>query len=107
MTQGSKLSPDADVPSGTQTGRQGKRSATLPERILNAFHAACDKRDIEIAESLLRIFEFSTCGPGQHENAGQHNHSARQHAVDSLVAAHERLWNLKQANQQLYPIFTK
>ncbi|MDD2876361.1 MAG: hypothetical protein PHZ23_03935 [Acidiphilium sp.] len=61
----------------------------LSDKILISFHHACDKDDLEIAEHLLVIFERITkripvCGDfDQRKN------------IESLVAAHERLWNLR------------
>jgi hypothetical protein len=61
----------------------------LSDSILIAFHLACDQRDIEIACDLLRVLEFMTrrrpnLPTGREPRSG-----------DSLVAAHERLWEIR------------
>ena len=98
MTQALGLSPDIEGPADAHSGRLGKRAATLSDRILNAFHTACDKRDIEVAESLIGIFELSTRISQRQQDARQSGNSVSQRYLDSLVAAHERLWNLKQVS---------
>lgn len=71
----------------TAIPRQTRR---LPDKILVAFHSACDQGDFEVAESLLRVLEVMlTRRPLP---AG----SARRRNMESLVAAHERLWHLRQ-----------
>jgi hypothetical protein len=60
----------------------------LSDSILIAFHLACDQRDIEVACDLLRVLEFMTrrrpnLPTGREPRSG-----------DSLVAAHERLWEI-------------
>ena len=66
--------------------RQGRR---LSDKILVAFHHACDVTDLEIAEALLRTLEVMlTRKPIPHQ-------SGRRRDMESLVAAHERLWLLR------------
>jgi hypothetical protein len=61
----------------------------LSDKILIAFHQACDQADLEVAEQLLRILELMrTRVPFA---AGE----SRRKNMDSLVAAHERLWHLR------------
>ncbi len=72
--------------------RQGRR---LSDKILVAFHQACDVTDLEVAESLLRTLEVMvTRKPLPHQ-------SGRRRDMESLIAAHERLWWLRhpQANE--------
>lgn len=74
--------------------REGTASAAprysrrLSDKILIAFHHACDQADLEVAEQLLRILEKMLTRrpyiPGGN----------RRSSFGSLVAAHERLWNL-------------
>jgi hypothetical protein len=60
----------------------------LPDKILTAFHQACDQGDIEVAV-LLDVLEFMV--------SRTHNLPAGmdRRSKDSLVAAHERLWPLR------------
>jgi hypothetical protein len=61
----------------------------LSDKILIAFHQACDQADYEVAEELLQILErMLTRRPVA-------NDSNRRKNLESLVAAHERLWLLR------------
>jgi hypothetical protein len=61
----------------------------LSDKILIAFHHACDDRDIEVAGRLLGVLEFMiTRAPVL--PAGRDRRSK-----ESLVAAYERLWALR------------
>lgn len=66
--------------------RQGRR---LSDKILVAFHQACDQGDYEVADQLLRVLEMMltrrTVAPD----------SNRRRNIETLVAAHERLWHLR------------
>jgi hypothetical protein len=61
----------------------------LSDKILIAFHQACDQRDIEIAGRLLDVLEFMVHRT-HHLPDGKDRRSK-----ESLVAAHERLWLLR------------
>jgi len=86
------LSPDveddAEIP-GRVTSSAPRYSRRLSDKILIAFHHACDQIDYEIAERLLHILETMltrrTVPPD----------SNRRKSIESLVAAHERLWHLR------------
>ncbi len=79
------------------SGREGGRVAAGPPRhtrrlsdkILIAFHHACDQSDFEVAEELLRILEMMLT---RRPVAPDVN---RRKNMESLVAAHERLWLLR------------
>ncbi|MCX7684300.1 MAG: hypothetical protein N2Z67_03390 [Acetobacteraceae bacterium] len=61
----------------------------LSDKILIAFHQACDQRELEVAEQLLRILdEMLTRRPTTPDVNRRRN-------IESLVAAHERLWLLR------------
>ena len=61
----------------------------LSDKILIAFHHACDQADFEVAEQLLRILEMMlTRRPLTPDGTRRRN-------MESLVAAHERLWHLR------------
>lgn len=73
-----------------------RHSRRLSDKILIAFHHACDQADFEVAEQLLRILELMLTrrpvSPDQN----------RRRNMESLVAAHERLWHLRhpEANER-------
>lgn len=66
--------------------RQGRR---LSDKILVAFHQACDQGDYEVAEQLLRVLEMMLTRRQLPPDAN------RRRNIESLVAAHERLWHLR------------
>jgi hypothetical protein len=61
----------------------------LSDKILIAFHHACDQSDYEIAEQLLRILEMLLTRRPLTADGN------RRRSMESLVAAHERLWHLR------------
>jgi hypothetical protein len=61
----------------------------LSDKILVAFHHACDQSEHEIAEQLLRILESLISRRPLTPD------SQRRRSMESLVAAHERLWHLR------------
>ena len=68
-------------------GKRHKRR--LSDKILVAFHQACDVDDLDVAEHLLCTLEMMTM---RRPVPGDGN---RRRNVESLVAAHERLWHLR------------
>lgn len=75
-------------------GREGsgpvpRYTRRLSDKILIAFHHACDQADFEVAESLLQVLEMMvTRRPLTPDGT-------RRRSMESLVAAHERLWHLR------------
>jgi hypothetical protein len=64
-------------------------SRRLSDKILIAFHHACDQSDFEVAEQLLHVLEMMlTRRPLTPDGTRRRN-------MESLVAAHERLWHLR------------
>ena len=83
----------------SQTDQEGREHATatgaprysrrLSDKILIAFHHACDQGDFEVAEQLLQVLEMMlTRRPLTPDGTRRRN-------MESLVAAHERLWHLR------------
>jgi hypothetical protein len=73
-----------EIPSGTP-----RYTRRLSDKILIAFHHACDQSDFEVAEQLLHILEMMlTRRPLTPDGTRRRN-------MESLVAAHERLWHLR------------
>lgn len=67
-------------------------SRRLSDKVLIAFHHACDQGDFEVAEQLLHILEMMlTRRPLTPDGTRRRN-------MESLVAAHERLWHLRHPN---------
>lgn len=71
---------------GGAAPRQGRR---LSDKILVAFHQACDQSDFEVAEHLLRVLEMMLTRRAVSPDAN------RRRNIETLVAAHERLWHLR------------
>jgi hypothetical protein len=80
-----------DGPDGVATAARAPQRYTrrLSDKILIAFHQACDQGDFEVAEQLLRVLETMVM---RRPNAPDVN---RRKNIESLVAAHERLWVLR------------
>lgn len=75
----------------TTTGAP-RYSRRLSDKILIAFHHACDQGDFEVAEQLLHVLEMMlTRRPLTPDGTRRRN-------MESLVAAHERLWHLRHPN---------
>jgi hypothetical protein len=69
-------------------------SRRLSDKILIAFHHACDQGDLEVAEQLLHVLEMMlTRRPLTPDGTRRRN-------MESLVAAHERLWHLRHPNSE-------
>lgn len=71
------------------TGSAARYSRRLSDKILISFHHACDQADYEIAEQLLHILENMLTRRTVPPDAN------RRKSIESLVAAHERLWHLR------------
>jgi len=79
---------DTDATPKQNTGAP-RYSRRLSDKILLAFHHACDQGDYEIAEQLLHILETMLTRRTVPPDAN------RRKSIESLVAAHERLWHLR------------
>jgi len=73
----------------TKLAASPRYSRRLSDKILIAFHHACDQADYEIAEQLLHILENMLTRRTVPPDAN------RRKSIESLVAAHERLWHLR------------
>ena len=72
--------------------RQRHTRRRLSDKMLVAFHQACDQADFEVAEQLLTTLETMTAAMGsRHAPRG----SERRRVQENVVAAHERLWHLR------------
>jgi hypothetical protein len=66
-----------------------RHTRRLSDKILIAFHHACDQSDFEVANDLLVILEKMLKRPSVGSNTN------RRKSIESLIAAHERLWMLR------------
>jgi len=82
-------SDDASIDTLRQPGNAPRYSRRLSDKILIAFHHACDQGDYEIGEELLKILESMLTRRSVAPDAN------RRKSIESLVAAHERLWHLR------------
>jgi hypothetical protein len=74
-----------------ETGTRGapRYSRRLSDKILIAFHHACDQSDLIVAEQLLHVLETML------RRAPTVPDGSRRRNAESLVAAYERLWHLQ------------
>jgi hypothetical protein len=68
-----------------------RQSRRLSDKIMIAFHHACDQQDIEVAWELLNVLEFMAM------RAPHLPIRLDRRDKESLVAAHERLWQIRLA----------
>ena len=66
-----------------------RHSRRLFDKVLVAFHHACDVADYEAADQLLQLLEIMTTRRPRPEDGN------RRRSIEGLVAAHERLWHLR------------
>jgi hypothetical protein len=66
-----------------------RSSRRLSDKILVAFHQACDQSDYEVASRLLQVLEMMLSRRPMNPD------TTRRRSMESLVAAHERLWYLR------------
>jgi hypothetical protein len=77
-------SPPEDV----SVSSEPRYTRRLSDKILVAFHQACDQNDIEVAKRLLDVLEFMAKRPTSLSDGKD------RRAKESLIAAHERLWHI-------------
>ncbi len=94
---GSPASPEEDADSigasaavaGAAATPARRHSRRLEDKLLIAFHHACDVADIEVARHVLRVLELMLSRrPAQPDPNRRRN-------MESFVAAHERLWHMR------------
>ncbi len=66
-----------------------RHTRRLSDKVLVAFHHACDTSDLDVAEQLLRILEVMVTRRPTNVDGN------RRRSMEGLVAAHERLWHLR------------
>lgn len=94
MTGLTERDDETDLHPPRSTSGAPRYSRRLSDKILIAFHHACDQGDYEVAEQLLHTLESMltrrTVPPDTN----------RRKSIESLVAAHERLWHLRHPESQ-------
>jgi hypothetical protein len=85
VTPDAVLSQDVPPPQPGPTRKQRR----LSDHILIAFHFACDQGELEVADLLLGIRERMVLRPSLP------GHAERRTDISPLVAALERLWDLR------------
>jgi hypothetical protein len=75
-------------------GAAPRYSRRLSDKVLIAFHHACDQADFEIADELLRLLETMLTRRPLVPDGN------RRRSMESLVAAHERLWHLRHGSPE-------
>jgi hypothetical protein len=89
--------PDGDNASVGGVGLAGRRiGRRLTDRILIAVHQACDEAELEVAEQLLLVAERLV--PHRHGSADP----MRRRFLEAVVAAHQRLWHLRNPETGAY-----
>jgi len=66
-----------------------RHTRRLSDKVLVAFHHACDTSDLEMAGRLLSILETMLARRSVEVDRN------RRRSIEDLVAAHERLWHLR------------
>lgn len=82
-------SEGADPPRDRGVQAAPRYSRRLSDKILIAFHHACDQADYDIAEQLLNVIENLLMRRPVIVDGN------RRRSMETLVAAHERLWHLR------------
>jgi len=80
---------DADGPPDHDANQVPRYTRRLSDKILTAFHHACDQRDVEVAWELLNVLEAMA------KRMPILPDGRDRRAKESLVAAHERLWYIR------------
>lgn len=79
---------ELEAPPGAAGSPGALHARRLTDRIMLAFQQACEQGDLDTAGALLRVLETMMARQAQMEGNRRRN-------VESLVAAHERLWHLR------------
>jgi hypothetical protein len=80
---------DEEAPRDSGIDSAPRYSRRLSDKVLIAFHQACDQDDFDVAERLLQVLEVMLTRRPLTADGN------RRRSMESLVAAHERLWHLR------------
>jgi hypothetical protein len=84
-----------DASDDTVTTTAKRHARRLSDKILSAFHQACDQADFEVAERLLNTLDTMTTAQ---RRARAPRGSERRRNQGTVVAAQERLWQLRHSD---------
>lgn len=88
------LDQSEDTTGRESAGGAPRYSRRLSDKILIAFHHACDQADFDVAQQLLQVLEMMLTRRPQTPDG------TRRRNMESLVAAHERLWHLRHPDDE-------
>jgi hypothetical protein len=99
VVEGAKLAERENTTRNADQKGAPAPTRRLSDKVLIAFHQACDQSDFEVAEQLLHILEMMVSRRSPPEG--------KRRNMASLVAAHERLWHLRHPDtgQEDSPLF--
>jgi hypothetical protein len=86
----------SDVFDDMMTATSPRYTRRLSDKILIAFHQACDEADFDVAERLLKVLESMIAAQ---RRARALRGSERRRDQSTLIAAHERLWQLRHPHE--------
>jgi hypothetical protein len=86
----------SDVSDDAMTATAPRYTRRLSDKILIAFHQACDQADFDVAECLLKVPESMIAAQRRMRAL---RGSERRRDQGALIAAHERLWQLRHPNE--------
>jgi hypothetical protein len=78
-----------DPPADTAPNKARRHPRRVADHILNAFHQTCDQRNLEVAEQLLAVLARVIAGRRHQPTAPDRRDK------ECLIAAYERLWQLR------------
>jgi hypothetical protein len=82
----------SDPPADTMVNNKRRPHRSLAWHLFNTFHQACDQGDLEVAELLLAVLAMVVADRLHQPTAPD------RRSTEILVAAYERLWNLRHPN---------
>lgn len=82
----------SDPPADTMVNNKRRPRRGLAWHLFSTYHQACDQGDFEVAELLLAVLAMVVAGRLHQPTAPD------PHNTEILVAAYERLWNLRHPN---------
>lgn len=90
------LTDDVDATESKRVSAQPRSGRRLNDKLMLCFHQACEGEDFETAQRMLQVIEMSVTRRRQTVSIERRKH------VENLVAAHERLWLLRNNKQNAY-----
>jgi hypothetical protein len=82
----------SDPPADTMVNKKRRPRRCLAWHLFTTFHQACDQGDLEVAELLLAVLAMVVAGRLHQPTAPD------RHSTEILVAAYDRIWNLRHSH---------